>query len=628
MKNTPTEIELLEKAAEQGDHKAQYELGEAYYYGKGVLQSYSKAKYWREKAAFQGEFNAYSNKETETPNALRKKVMQEYGKIVETEEAKRELIAHIYTTPINTINLNATEQSDAETQYLLALAYLKGEGIEQSYEKAKYWLEKAAEQQHPKAQTLLSIYQEGNILHLYIEMAKKGDGESLFNIGFAYHEGEGVEQSYYKAAYWLDEASYSEERHKKAQSMVGALFFKLDGLVDSRIAEMYLNEAAAEGDFEAKYYLGRLLEEIRNDPVNAAKCYKNPAQQGIADAQYRLARLKILFSELKIEQSYPEAAYWFEKAAEQGVSDAQYSIGSLYYNGMGIEQSYTKAIYWYKKAAEQGHSKAQESLGICYEQGKGGEQSYAKAFEWYNKASQDNLPRAQSLLGRCYEQGKGVEQSYSKAAHWYEKAAFQENGVAQYCLAYLYKEGKGVPQSDFKAAFWFEKAAEQGDAIAQLDIASFYESGKGVEQSYTKAAYWYEKAAEQGLFQAQFNLALCYKNGEGVQQSYSKAAYWYEKAAEQGLFQAQFNLALCYQNGEGIEQSYPKAAYWYEKAAEQGLPRAQFNLALCYRKGEGVEQSLSKAAYWYEKAAEQGHAKAQHNLRLLTKNIKKQNLTN
>jgi tetratricopeptide repeat protein len=556
MKNTPLEIELLEKAAEQGDPKAQYELGEAYYYGKGVLQSYSKAKYWREKAAFQGEFYAYSNKETETPNALRKKVMQEYGKTVETEEARRELIAHIYTTPINTINLNATEQSDAETQYLLALAYLKGEGIEQSYEKAKYWLEKAAKQQHPKAQTLLSIYQEGNILHLYIEMAKKGDGESLFNIGFAYHEGEGVEQSYYKAAYWLDEASYSEERHKKAQSMVGALFFKLDGLVDSRIAEMYLNEAAAEGDFEAKYYLGRLLEEIRNDPVNAAKCYKNPAQQGIADAQYRLARLKILFSELKIEQSYPEAAYWFEKAAEQGVSDAQYSIGSLYYNGMGIEQSYTKAAYWYEKA------------------------------------SQNNLPKAQLFLGRCYEQGKGVEQSYTKAVFWWEKAAFQENGVAQYCLAHLYEEGKGVPQSDFKAAFWFEKAAEQGDAMAQLDIA------------------------------------FCYNNGKGVEQCYSKAAYWYEKAAEQGLAKAQHNLGFSYYNGEGVKQSFSKAVEWYQKAAEQGLPQSQFNLALCYRKGEGVEQSLSKAAYWYEKAAEQGHAKAQHNLRLLTENIKKQNLTN
>ena len=544
MKNTPTEIELLEKAAEQGDPKAQYELGEAYYYGKGVLQSYSKAKYWREKAAFQGEFYAYSNKETETPNALRKKVMQEYGKTVETEEARRELIAHIYTTPINTINLNATEQSDAETQYLLALAYLKGEGIEQSYEKAKYWLEKAAKQQHPKAQTLLSIYQEGNILHLYIEMAKKGDGESLFNIGFAYHEGEGVEQSYYKAAYWLDEASYSEERHKKAQSMVGALFFKLDGLVDSRIAEMYLNEAAAEGDFEAKYYLGRLLEEIRNDPVNAAKCYKNPAQQGIADAQYRLARLKILFSELKIEQSYPEAAYWFEKAAEQGVSDAQYSIGSLYYNGMGIEQSYTKAAYWYEKA------------------------------------SQNNLPKAQLFLGRCYEQGKGVEQSYTKAVFWWEKAAFQENGVAQYCLAHLYEEGKGVPQSDFKAAFWFEKAAEQGDAMAQLDIAFCYNNGKGVEQCYSKAAYWYEKAAEQGLAKAQHNLGFSYYNGKGVKQSFSKAVEWYQKSAEQGLPQSQFNLALCYRKGEGVEQSLSKAAYWYEKAAEQGHAKAQHNLRL------------------------------------------------
>ena len=38
MENTPTEIELLEKAAEQGLPKAQHNLGFSYYNGEGVKQ--------------------------------------------------------------------------------------------------------------------------------------------------------------------------------------------------------------------------------------------------------------------------------------------------------------------------------------------------------------------------------------------------------------------------------------------------------------------------------------------------------------------------------------------------------------------------------------------------------------
>jgi len=38
------------KAAEQGYSKAQYNLGDMYYYGEGVLIDKSKSKYWIKKA--------------------------------------------------------------------------------------------------------------------------------------------------------------------------------------------------------------------------------------------------------------------------------------------------------------------------------------------------------------------------------------------------------------------------------------------------------------------------------------------------------------------------------------------------------------------------------------------------
>ena len=61
MENTPTEVELLEKAAEQGDAMAQLDIAFCYNNGKGVEQSYTKAAYWYEKAAEQGLAKAQHN---------------------------------------------------------------------------------------------------------------------------------------------------------------------------------------------------------------------------------------------------------------------------------------------------------------------------------------------------------------------------------------------------------------------------------------------------------------------------------------------------------------------------------------------------------------------------------------
>ncbi len=76
-----------EKAAKQGDAKAQFSLGDCYKEGKGVLKDYKKAIYWYEKAAKQG---------------------------------------------------------DSSAQASLGDCYKKGKGVLRDYEKAIYWYEKAA----------------------------------------------------------------------------------------------------------------------------------------------------------------------------------------------------------------------------------------------------------------------------------------------------------------------------------------------------------------------------------------------------------------------------------------------------------------------------------------------------
>ena len=46
------------KAAEQGDAKAQYNLGNCYYFGNGVTENEQEAVKWYRKAAEQGDAKA------------------------------------------------------------------------------------------------------------------------------------------------------------------------------------------------------------------------------------------------------------------------------------------------------------------------------------------------------------------------------------------------------------------------------------------------------------------------------------------------------------------------------------------------------------------------------------------
>jgi TPR repeat protein len=50
--------ESFRKAAEQGDAEAQYNLGNAYHYGRGVAQDYAEAVKWWRKATEQGSATA------------------------------------------------------------------------------------------------------------------------------------------------------------------------------------------------------------------------------------------------------------------------------------------------------------------------------------------------------------------------------------------------------------------------------------------------------------------------------------------------------------------------------------------------------------------------------------------
>ena len=97
---TPAEVAAYRKAAEQGDAKAQYNLGVCYANGDGVQKDLTQAVFWYRKAA---------------------------------------------------------EQGHAEAQYNLGVCYYNGDGVQKDLAQAVFWLRKAADQGFAQVHEVLKI---------------------------------------------------------------------------------------------------------------------------------------------------------------------------------------------------------------------------------------------------------------------------------------------------------------------------------------------------------------------------------------------------------------------------------------------------------------------------------------
>jgi hypothetical protein len=63
-----------------------------------------------------------------------------------------------------------------------------------------------------------------------------------------------------------------------------------------------------------------------------------------------------------VAQDDVEAARWYRNAADQGEAAAQSGLGIMYQNGQGVPQDDAEAMKWYRKAADQGDATAKKNL--------------------------------------------------------------------------------------------------------------------------------------------------------------------------------------------------------------------------------------------------------------------------
>lgn len=140
-----------------------------------------------------------------------------------------------------------------------------------------------------------------------IARAAAGDGRAQMDLGWRYHEGDGVAKDYAKAVDLLQKAA------------------------DQRFAL-------------AMVRLGTLYELGHGVPANAATAvtwYRKAADAGVAAGQFEVARTYL--EGIGVEKNPSLAAGWFRRAADGGHPVAAFNYSQLLVRGDGIPQDLVEA---------------------------------------------------------------------------------------------------------------------------------------------------------------------------------------------------------------------------------------------------------------------------------------------
>jgi hypothetical protein len=167
---TGIDAALLAKAI-GGDAAAQVAVGESYAAGTGVAQDYTLAAEWYRKAADKGDIAGQLHLAT---------LYRDGGKGFERDMAQA---AEWYR--------KAAEQGDAGAQGMMGTLYSMGQGVEQNFVEAYYWLDLAAGVKGPK-QAQYAAYRQMMGAHITAdELAEVQEREAAWK---AAHPRPGSEQ--------------------------------------------------------------------------------------------------------------------------------------------------------------------------------------------------------------------------------------------------------------------------------------------------------------------------------------------------------------------------------------------------------------------------------------------------
>ncbi|KAK4193298.1 hypothetical protein QBC35DRAFT_372309 [Podospora australis] len=363
-------IEYLNVLSDKGDFKASFNLGRIFYQGqRGLDKDYAQArKYFMD---------------------IAQKYWVKGGRPGQT--LKPEL-----------------DKNAAKSAGYLGRMYLRGEGVAQDFNRAKFWFERGE---------------------------KLRDAQSQFGLALLYRYGYGVDIDLPKATSLLKAAA--DQNYHHAQVQLGALYLDQGTVEDIAAASHNFELASRWANIESYYYLAELynLGVGREKSCNSAlRYYKSLSEQAEPFvSSWAEANLAYEGGDLEL------ALLQYLGAAEQGYEHAQNNVAYI----LDPDQSRLPIPDWlyrrpdkssllkntrlalieWTRSARQGNIDALVKMGDYYLYGIGADADVNKAVQCYQGAS-EYMQSAQAMynLGWMHENGVGLEQDYHLAKRHYDSA--------------------------------------------------------------------------------------------------------------------------------------------------------------------------------------------------------------
>jgi SEL1 protein len=358
-------LEYLDVLSRKGDLKATFSLGRTYYKGSRELRkNFKKARAYMMMVA--------------------KQQWTKDGRVIQN---------------------SGVDKLAATAAGYLGNMYHRGDGVEQSFEKALTW------------------YRRG------VDFGDARCGDAL---GIMYLYGNGVPKDVLKAAEYFKVSA--DQDHAPAQANMGRLLLDQG---DVPTAQRYFELSARQGNIEAFYYLA----ELSNQGIGRDRSC------GVAAAYYKIVAEKMEPIHSSFEQAnvaYEDgdletALVLYMMAAEQGYENAQANVAYLLDETRSrfsldsvlpwkstksslLKNSALALAYW-TRSAKQKNMDSMVKMGDYYLSGIGTKQDPDKASACYHAAS-EYQHSAQALwnLGWMLENGIGVEQDFHLAKRLYDEA--------------------------------------------------------------------------------------------------------------------------------------------------------------------------------------------------------------
>ncbi|KAJ3332617.1 Protein sel-1 1 [Blyttiomyces sp. JEL0837] len=380
-------------AAAGGHPDAQFEMGDAYEYGRGGLKmDLEKAVEWYRKAAQSGSVIGM--------HAL--SLAYYYGDGVRENvklSTRIMLEAANRGFELSQMEMGLRCENGDEAIHSIGRLYSEGLGVEQDWAIARSWFDKAVDLDHAPAKVSLGrMYFSGNggigkdvkkALGLYRAAAEVNDPDAHYALGMCYFKGEGVEKDLNEALKYLVRASNMGQ--SKAQCELAKCYLKgVEGVCEANPKEAFtlFEMSAQEGHVaEAQYYLGIFY----NSGGGAISVGAGGTGGGSGGGEPETGRSKDTKKALK----------YFKLAANQGHAKAMAQVGNfLMWGKGGAKKNYVEAAFWLNEAAKLG-----DAWGAC---------NYAKLLDAGLGVKQDS-EKAQSIVGEIAGRGLDVMQYGWKA---------------------------------------------------------------------------------------------------------------------------------------------------------------------------------------------------------------------